>query len=68
MLTAKVDAVVYLGLGLAAPAVARALTARGWDGMRVMNTAGIRGHDPEYARVIDGWVYVDMHSEGEVAR
>ena len=27
-----VDAFVYLGLGLAAPAVARALTAYGWDG------------------------------------
>ena len=66
MLTARVEAVVYLGLGLAAPAVARALATRGWDGIRVMNTAGIRGHDPEYARVIDGWIYVDMHSDGNM--
>jgi len=25
-----------------------------------MNTAGLRGYDPKYARDIDGWVYVDM--------
>ena len=28
-----------------------------------MNTAGIRGHDPEFARVIDGWIYIDMYSD-----
>ena len=28
-----------------------------------MNTAGLRGYDPEFARIIDGWVYVDMHSD-----
>jgi ABC-type branched-subunit amino acid transport system substrate-binding protein len=54
------DALVYLGLGLVAPAVARARTAAGWDAPAAMNTAGLRGYDPEFARVIDGWVYVDM--------
>lgn len=58
------DALVYLGLGLSAPAVARAAAARGWDGPCAMNTAGIRGYAPEFGRIIDGWVYVDMHSDG----
>ncbi len=57
------DAVVYLGLGLAAPAVARAVTAAGFTGPKVMNTCGLRGYAPEFGRVIDGWVYVDMHSD-----
>jgi ABC-type branched-subunit amino acid transport system substrate-binding protein len=54
------DALVYLGLGLVGTAVARARSDAGWDAPAVMNTAGLRGHDPEYARVIDGWVYLDM--------
>ena len=41
---ADADALVYLGLGLSAPAVARAVTARGWDGPCAMNTAGLRGY------------------------
>jgi len=64
LIEARPDAVLYLGLGLAAPAVARALTARGWAGPRAMNTAGIRGYQPGYAAAIDGWAYVDMHSDG----
>ncbi len=58
-----VDALVYLGLGLAAPAVARAASGRRWPGARIMNTAGIRGYSPEFADVIDGWTYIDMHSD-----
>ena len=54
------DALVYLGLGLVGTAVARARTAAGWDVPAAMNTAGLRGYDPEYAHEIDGWVYVDM--------
>ena len=57
------DGFAYLGLGLSAPAVARALTARGWQGARIMNTAGIRGYYGDFARVCDGWIYVDMHSD-----
>ena len=58
------DGFVYLGLGLSAPAVAKALAARGFAGPRIMNTAGIRGHDPAFAAAIDGWRYVDMFSDG----
>ena len=54
------DALVYLGLGLVGTAVARARADAGWDAPAAMNTAGLRGYDPEYAREIDGWVYVDM--------
>lgn len=63
LLDARIEAIVYLGLGLATPAVARALAARGWDGSCIMNTAGIRGLEPDYARAIDRWVYVDMFSD-----
>jgi ABC-type branched-subunit amino acid transport system substrate-binding protein len=63
ILAARVDAVLYLGLGLAAPAVAHALTASGWTGPRAMNTAGLRGYQPEFGQIIDGWAYVDMHAD-----
>ena len=53
------DALVYLGLGRGHRGrVARA--AAGWDAPAAMNTAGLRGYDPEYVHEIDGWVYVDM--------
>lgn len=57
------DGFVYLGLGLSAPAVARPLRAFGWQGPRIMNTAGLRGYDPAFAAEIDGWIYIDMHSD-----
>ena len=63
VLDSNPDALLYLGLGLSAPAVARAMTTRGWRGPCVMNTAGLRGYRSEFARVIDGWAYVDMHSD-----
>src|SRR4029079_11893669 len=55
---AGADALVCLGLGLVVPAVARARVDAGWDAPSAMNTAGLRGYDPEFARSIDGWVYV----------
>src|SRR5579871_227622 len=58
------DGFVYLGLGLSAPPVARALTARRWQGPRIMNTAGLRGYHSDFAAVCDRWLYVDMHSDG----
>jgi branched-chain amino acid transport system substrate-binding protein len=58
-----VDALVYLGLGLSAPAVADAVSQRGWTGHRVMNTAGMRGYLPDFGRAVDGWAYIDMHSD-----
>jgi branched-chain amino acid transport system substrate-binding protein len=60
---AGVDGVVYLGLGLCGQVVARARAAAGWDVPAAMNTAGMRGYDPDYAREVDGWTYVDMHSD-----
>lgn len=54
---------VYLGLGLSAPAVARPLTARNWQGPRIMNTAGLRGYHGDFAQACDGWIYIDMHSD-----
>lgn len=54
---------VYLGLGLSAPAVARPLAARGWQGPRIMNTAGLRGYHDDFAKACDGWIYIDMHSD-----
>lgn len=57
------DAFVYLGLGLSAPAVARQLTARRWQGPRIMNTAGLRGYHGDFARDVDGWTYIDMFSD-----
>ena len=61
--SAGADALVYLGLGLTATAVARARAESGWDVPAAMNTAGLRGYDPEFGRDIDGWVYVDMVSD-----
>jgi len=63
LLAAKPDGVIYLGLGESTPALARALADRGWTGPRAMNTAGLRGYDPDFARRVEGWAYVDMHSE-----
>ncbi|MDG2003135.1 MAG: ABC transporter substrate-binding protein [Novosphingobium sp.] len=64
VLDCEPDGFIYFGLGLSAPAVAKALTARGWKGPRMMNTAGLRGYDPEFGKVIDGWTYIDMFSDG----
>lgn len=57
---ANVDAVVYLGLGLALPIVSGALQAEGIDQTRITNTAGLWGYQPDFAGKIDGWVYLDM--------
>ncbi len=67
LLDAGIDALIYLGLGISAPAVARALTARSWNGVRAMNTAGIRGYAPAFAKIIDGWIYIDMFSDQNTA-
>jgi ABC-type branched-subunit amino acid transport system substrate-binding protein len=64
LLGAAPDGIIYLGLGIAARAVALSLTEAGWTGPRAMNTAGMRGYDPAFAQAIDGWIYVDMHDDG----
>jgi branched-chain amino acid transport system substrate-binding protein len=63
ILASDPDTIVYLGLGLSAPAVARALAARAWQGPRIMNTAGMRGYWEDFATIIDGWTYIDMRSD-----
>jgi branched-chain amino acid transport system substrate-binding protein len=63
VLAARPQGFVYLGLGLSAPAVARPLAARGWQGPRIMNTAGLRGYHGDFAAACDGWIYIDMHSD-----
>jgi len=63
VLAARPQGFVYLGLGLSAPAVAHALTTTGWQGPRIMNTAGLRGYQPDFGEAIDGWIYIDMHSD-----
>ena len=63
VLASRPEGFVYLGLGLSAPAVARPLAASGWQGPRIMNTAGLRGYHGDFARDCDGWFYVDMHSD-----
>jgi ABC-type branched-subunit amino acid transport system substrate-binding protein len=62
-LAAGVEGFVYFGLGLSAPAVAQALASSDWSGPRIMNAAGMRGHDPRFAAKIDGWVYPDLYSD-----
>jgi ABC-type branched-subunit amino acid transport system substrate-binding protein len=66
LLAARPDAVIYLGLGISAPAVARALVAQGFAGPRAMNTAGLRGHMPDFGPLIEGWTYLDMYSDRNV--
>jgi ABC-type branched-subunit amino acid transport system substrate-binding protein len=66
LLPSRRGAVVYLGLGLSAPAVARALGKAGWDGPRIMNTAGLRGYHGTFAEACDGWFYIDMHSDANL--
>ena len=63
VLARDVDGFVYLGLGLSAPATAHALRSRGWEGPRIMNTAGLRGYFGDFAQACDGWTYIDMHSD-----
>ena len=48
---------------LSALAVARPLSASGWQGPRIMNTAGLRGYHGAFAQACDGWIYIDMHSD-----
>jgi ABC-type branched-subunit amino acid transport system substrate-binding protein len=63
VLAGGAEGFVYFGLGLSAPAVAQALASSGWSGPRIMNTAGMRGHDPAFAAKIDGWIYPDLYSD-----
>lgn len=58
-------ALVYLGLGLAAPVLSRALAARDWGIPVYLTSAGIWDHiQSRYAEYFDGWTYVDTSDEG----
>jgi ABC-type branched-subunit amino acid transport system substrate-binding protein len=62
-LAAEPDCLVYLGLGVSAPAVADAVSAANWSGKRMMNTAGHGVDRADFARRCEGWTYIDMHSD-----
>lgn len=64
LLAGEPDGFVYLGSGQSAPPIARALDRAGWQGPRIMNMAGLRGYEGDFAHACDGWFYVDMHSDG----
>jgi branched-chain amino acid transport system substrate-binding protein len=63
VLSDGLDAVLYLGLGLSTPAVDAVLRRYNVRLPKFMNTAGMRGYDPAYGALIDGWTYVDMVSD-----
>jgi len=63
VLAAAPDAFVYLGVGSAAVPVAESLSASGWRGPRMMNTAGCSQRG-DSAKLCEGWSYVDMYSDG----
>jgi ABC-type branched-subunit amino acid transport system substrate-binding protein len=58
--TAAPDALVYLGLGVSAHAVATSLAALAWSLPVVANSALMFGHArPEWTAAWEGWEYVD---------
>ncbi len=63
------DALVYLGLGVAARAVALGVQACGWEGTVVANSALMFGYGRKDWRAgWDGWVYVDTISDANTVR
>jgi branched-chain amino acid transport system substrate-binding protein len=63
------DALVYLGLGVAARAVALGVQACGWGGTVVANSALMFGYGRrDWREAWDDWVYVDTISDSNVVR
>ncbi len=63
------DVLCYLGLGVAARAVALGVEASGWTGPVVANSALMFGYGRKDWRAgWDGWVYVDTISDGNQVR
>jgi len=63
------DVLVYLGLGVAARAVALAVQACGWDGPVLTNSALMFGYSrKEWRAGWDGWIYVDTVSDANTMR
>ena len=66
---ASPDALVYLGLGVAARAVALGVASVGWTGPVVANSALMFGYSRrEWRAGWDGWVYVDTISDANPVR
>jgi ABC-type branched-subunit amino acid transport system substrate-binding protein len=66
---AKPEALVYLGLGMAARTVAVAVEEAGWDVPVVANSALMFGYARKDWRAgWDGWTYVDTVSDGNLRR
>ncbi len=63
------EVVVYLGLGVAARAVALALADEGWDVPVVANSSLMFGYArPDWREAWEGWVYVDNVSDDNRVR
>jgi branched-chain amino acid transport system substrate-binding protein len=59
------DALIYLGLGLSAYPLARALAASGWSPPVVANSALMFGYaNADWAKAWNGWTYCDSVSGG----
>ncbi len=68
-LAVEPDALLYLGLGVAARAVALAVEAVGWTGPVVTNSALMFGYArPDWRSGFEDWVYVDTISDGNPVR
>ncbi len=66
---AQPEALVYLGLGVAARAVALGVAAVGWAGPVVANSALMFGYNRrEWRAGWEGWVYVDTMSDANPVR
>jgi ABC-type branched-subunit amino acid transport system substrate-binding protein len=60
----EIDALVYLGLGLSAGTLGRAMREAGWHPAVFANSALMFGYAyPEWAQNWEGWTYVDAWSE-----
>lgn len=68
-LTVEPDALLYLGLGVAARAVALGVEAAGWSGPVITNSALMFGYArPDWRSGFEDWVYVDTISDGNPHR
>jgi ABC-type branched-subunit amino acid transport system substrate-binding protein len=68
-LATEPEALMYLGLGVAARAVALAVEAVGWPGPVVTNSALMFGYArPDWRAGFEDWVYVDTVSDANPVR
>lgn len=68
-LAVEPDALLYLGLGVAARAVSLGVEAVGWKGPVVTNSALMFGYArPDWRSGFEGWVYIDTISDANPIR